>query len=278
MPVLASYTLGTGPRPTILLHGFLGSGKNLRTLAQRWSQADPTRTFLVPDLPAHGSSPPPAGEINLGAPPAREINLGAPVAREINLGDLAAPVLETAVARGMAGVTMVGHSVGGRVALAALRDSPRLVERVVLLDIAPGPIDDARSESRRVLDLLLGAPAEAADRRELRQFFVDEGMSGALADWLMMNVMREGDRYRWRFDRRLLDKLHTAVSGEDLWGVIEVASGRVSCARGGRSRYVSEEDVRRMESLGCRVHTIPDAGHYVHVDALDALVAWLSQL
>src|SRR4051794_18842788 len=58
MSRLASYRLGGGDHPTVLLHGFLGSGKNLRTLAQRWSERDSSRVFVMPDLTGHGASPP----------------------------------------------------------------------------------------------------------------------------------------------------------------------------------------------------------------------------
>ena len=67
----------------------------------------------------------------------------------------------------------MGHSLGGRVALAAARRAPESVTDVTLLDIGPGPLDPATSETRRVLQVLLAAPAEARDRRELRPFFID---------------------------------------------------------------------------------------------------------
>src|SRR4051794_13308410 len=114
---LVSFTVGGGPRSTVLLHGFLGSGKNLRTLAQRWSAASPERTLLLPDLRGHGESP--------------------PLAASADLDSLAADVL-AAAADLPAPLSFVGHSLGGRVALAAARRAPGRVADVVLLDIGPG--------------------------------------------------------------------------------------------------------------------------------------------
>ena len=54
---LATTRIGDGPRPTLLLHGFLGAGRNLASLARVWSQRDPSRTFVLVDLPGHGTSP-----------------------------------------------------------------------------------------------------------------------------------------------------------------------------------------------------------------------------
>src|SRR5262245_24605402 len=45
--ILENIRLGEGEIPTVLLHGFLGSGRNLRSLAAAWSEADPRRRFLL---------------------------------------------------------------------------------------------------------------------------------------------------------------------------------------------------------------------------------------
>jgi esterase len=241
----------------VLLHGFLGAAKNLRSLAQRWAERDPQRLFLVLDLTGHGASPP--------LPP------------DADLTTLATDVRETIAAEGLpAPLSLVGHSFGGRVALGVLRDAPELVRDVVLLDITPGPIDDRLSASRRVLEVLLRAPEEAADRRELRRHLVDGGLSPVLADWLAMNVRVEDGRARWTFDRRALDRLQARISTDDLWPVVESRQVPLRCIRGGRSRYVTDEDARRFELAGCRVDTLADAGHDVHVEAQDALLALLA--
>jgi esterase len=257
MARLASYRIGSGEHPTVLLHGFLGSGKNLRTLAQRWAERDPSRLFLLPDLTGHGASP--------------------ALPTDADIDTLAADVRETIRAEGLAGpVSLVGHSLGGRVALALLRMDPELVRDLVLLDIIPGPIDDRLSASRRALDVLLRAPDEAADRRSLRGFLVEGGLSGGLADWLAMNIRLEDGRARWTFDRRALDRLQARISLDDLWDIVEERRVPMRAVRGGRSAYVRDEDVRRFEEAGVSVDTLPDAGHDVHVEALDALVERLA--
>ena len=58
-------------------------------------------------------------------------------------------------------VTVVGHSFGGRVALAATALFAERLEEVVMLDIAPGPV--SYSESRGALDILLGRPPRCLD-------------------------------------------------------------------------------------------------------------------
>ncbi|PTL81665.1 alpha/beta fold hydrolase [Vitiosangium sp. GDMCC 1.1324] len=257
--ILESFQVGEGQRPTVLLHGFLGTGRNLRSLALAWSQVDKDRRFLLPDLTGHGSSPP--------LPP------GA------TLSTVAGDVLETARAAGLQGpLDLVGHSLGGRVSLAASLRSPGDVARVTLLDITPSPIPSSQSESGKVLEILRAAPASAPDRKTMRAELTGRGLSGPLSDWLIMNLepAPEGG-VRWRFDRESLGEFHGRVNGEDLWAAVTRPGAKVRCIRGGRAHYVTDADLARMESLGCPVVTLPDAGHFVHVDAPDALLRWLTQ-
>lgn len=251
--------MGDGPRAVVLLHGFLGSGKNLRALAQRWLERHPDHRFLLPDLRGHGASPP----LEPGANP----------------DTLADDVLATAASAGLtAPFAIVGHSLGGRVALAAARRDPARLSRVVMLDIGPAPIDPALSESRRVLDVLVRAPDATSDRREMRAFLTGEGLTPGLADWLLMNVHPVEGRYVWRFDRHALDALHDRFNRADLWPVVEARAVPLQCIRGGRSRYVSDADAARLSSLGVVVEDLPEAGHYVHVDAPEALLDHLGSV
>ncbi|HEY0709433.1 MAG TPA: alpha/beta fold hydrolase, partial [Polyangia bacterium] len=151
----------------ILLHGFLGSGRNLRTLGLRLAERVPAARLLLPDLRGHGQSP---GWAGLGDP------------SQVTLASLGADVLATAAAHGFAPpYHFIGQSLGGRVALAAAGQAAAQSARVTLLDIGPGRIDPARSDSRPVLDALLAAPAEAPDRRAMRTALVAGGLSPALS-------------------------------------------------------------------------------------------------
>ncbi|HEX8701466.1 MAG TPA: alpha/beta hydrolase [Myxococcaceae bacterium] len=257
--VLENFQLGDGAVSTVLLHGFLGSGRNLRTLATSWCEAARHRRFLVPDLTGHGTSP--------------ALPLSA------DLSTLARDVVETARAVGFTRpLELVGHSLGGRVALAASLAFPLDVASVTLLDITPGPVPVDLSESGMVLNVLLQAPDTAPSRRDMRSELTKQGLSEALADWLVMNLtpLPEGG-VRWRFDREALQELHGRVNQTDLWSAVERPGAKVRCIRGGRARYVTDADAQRMEAAGCPVATLPGVGHFVHVEALQPLLQWLLQ-
>jgi esterase len=183
-------------------------------------------------------------------------------------------VIETARGQGLQGpLQIVGHSLGGRVGLAASLAAPDDVASVALLDITPSRITSETSESGRVLEILRAAPAAAPDRRRMRAALIEGGLSPALADWLTMNVVEEGGSYRWRFDREALARVHERVNAEDLWEAVERPAGHViRCIRGGGSVYVPAADVERMRRAGCHVDTLEGSGHFVHVDALAPLL------
>jgi pimeloyl-ACP methyl ester carboxylesterase len=234
----------------------LGSGKNLASLARRWSERDPSRRFLLPDLLGHGTSP--------ALPPEADLD---------TLADAVGALLQEL--QGPADV--VGHSLGGRVALALLRRAPARLASVTLLDIAPGPTPPA-SDLEPVLDNLLAAPAHAVSREPWRSFLIGRGTSPALADWLLMNVEPDaGGGLRWRIDRQALAGLHRRTRHVDLWPALGGAVP-VHAVRGGLSRFVSDADVARLRQLGVDTHTIAGAGHFVHVDAQVQLLDILSSI
>jgi pimeloyl-ACP methyl ester carboxylesterase len=244
---LAHARHGTGPRALLLLHGFLGSARNVASLARGLAAGDPRWSVVAFDLPGHGGSPP--------LPP------------EADLAALAHAVLDSARALAVpAPYTMVGHSLGGRVALRAGLLEPDVVAHVTLLDISPTGRPPGQ-ETSRLVDALVAAPESAPDREEFRRHFLAAGLDPGAADWLLLNLEREGDRYRWRIDRAALAALHPRITGEDLWAAVEGSRPyTLHCVRAGRSGYVPDADVRRLVAAGCPVATVEGTGHFLHVE------------
>ncbi len=259
--VLAHVRAGAGRRPLVLLHGLLGSARNLATLARHLIELKPDLGVVTFDLTGHGASPP--------LPP------GADAAA------VATDVLASARTLGLTPpLTLVGHSLGGRVALRAALLEPAVIDAVTLLDIPPGRLDDG-SEVGRVLATLLRMPDTFASRGQARARLVAAGLLPDLADWLLLNLEPADEGFRWRVHRRALADLHARVSAEDLWPVVESRRRwALRCVRGGTSGYVSDGDARRLEAAGCPVVTIAGAGHFLHAEqpkaVADAVAGWLA--
>ncbi|HVQ75514.1 MAG TPA: alpha/beta hydrolase [Candidatus Binatia bacterium] len=257
--ILSHRRHGAGPAPVLLLHGFLGSGRNLGGLARRLAAGDPGLSVIALDLTGHGSSPPLPSGANVAPPGADVAPKGA------DLATLAGDVLATADALGLrAPVPIVGHSLGGRVALRAASLAPQRIANVVLLDIGPSGV--LSTETARVVELLLAAPPSGS-RETFRGHFRSGGLDDAVVEWLMLNLVAADGQYRWAIDRAALAALHARTSAEDLWGVVE-GQGllHLTCLRGGRSGYVTDADAARLAAAGRRLVTIEGAGHFLHVE------------
>lgn len=256
--MLANFQIGGGPASLILLHGFLGSGRNLTTLAKRLSEKFPHLTLTVMDLTGHGASP--------------------ALPKDASLTTLAEDVLATAKSLSLPeSFGVIGHSLGGRVALRLSGLSLESVSKVAILDISPAPLHMAQGETQRVTEVLLKAPESAPTREPFRGYLREEGLPDALSNWLLMNLIVVEGEYRWRIERGALAALLQKVNVEDLWqDAAQIAKkGALFCIRGGASSYVSQEDAVRLSQLGAKVETIEGAGHFIHAEALEALLSSL---
>jgi pimeloyl-ACP methyl ester carboxylesterase len=252
--VLAHTRVGVGPRALFLLHGFLGAARNLATLARGLAQRLPDRSVITLDLTGHGDSPP--------LPPRPDVT------------GIARDVLDTARALDTpAPWTLIGHSLGGRVVLHAALLLPTAFAHLTLLDVTPSPRPPGADVSA-IVKALGDAPVVARDRQTFRAWFRQAGLPPAAIDWLLLNLVHEGDTYHWRIDRRSLTALYAEIGAEDLWAAIERSRRpyTVHVIRGGASDHVSDGDAERLRAARCRVDTIDDASHFVHVDRPDELL------
>lgn len=252
-------TRGTGPELTLLVHGFLGSGRNLATLGRQLVEAQPQRTVVLPDLRGHGQSPALGDSATLST-----------LAEDLlALADKLAPAQR---------VHIVGHSLGGRVALTAWHMAPHRVHRCTLLDISPDPVGVLHGNMQRVFERLMGAPAQAESRAAMRTFFGEGHVPGPLTDWILTNFVAQPDgSFAWRIDRAGLAQLHWNEAGVDLWPLLPARAPQLEVLWGGASTFVGEASQQRLRALGAGVHELPGASHFVHVEAADAIVAHLGQ-
>lgn len=239
--MLKQQVIGEGSEPVLFLHGFLGQGRNLRRIAQYFLAPNPDHRAYLIDLPGHGRSDP--------LPP------------EAGLDEVAAMVL--AAIESLPSLRIIGHSLGGRVALAMLGADPDRVSRVDLLDITPGRTHKLPSG---LLATLLDAPEAAETREAMTAFFLAEGVSEALTNWITMNLQRVDDGVRWSFDRQALAAFAARNQQTDLWPVVEEHGDRVHLVYGADSAYVPSPDLARLRGLGVPCLRVPGVGHFLHVE------------
>jgi esterase len=254
----------TPTRYVLFLHGILGSGSNWRSFARRLVAARPTWGAVLVDLRLHGAS-------QQGFTPPHTLAACA--------GDLER--LEARLDRPVAAV--LGHSFGGKVALewAARR---RDLEVAWILDSSPGARPDARGSEAtvRIVRLLETTPARFERRESFVEHVLAHGVDRPTAMWLAMNLRAAPDgSYALRVDLPALRALLDDYFARDEWPVLEDANRETQfhLVVGGRSSVLDAEELAHAERLArdaalrgrIHLHVLPDAGHWVHVDAPDAL-------
>ena len=256
---------GVEPRQwCFFLHGILGTRGNLRSFGRRLTGDFPSWGVVLVDLRMHGESQGFVAPHNL-----------ASSAEDLD-----------ALARALPGPVraILGHSFGGKVALAYLGTHATELSNAFILDSDPGPrLDFHGSEDTvQVVQLLEAMPRSYASRQEFLTRVTDAGHGLPFAQWLSMNLASDDGTYRLRLElpaiRALLDDYFT----RDLWPVLEEGPlpTRVDVVLGGKSQVLDEAAKARLTKLAARrsevhVHTLANAGHWVHVEDPEGLYAIL---
>ena len=243
---------GRAPERWLLfLHGALGRGGNWRSIARRVVDARPSFGAALVDLRAHGASQ--------GMPGPNTIAQAA-----IDLDGVVLP--------GPVG-GVIGHSLGGKIALASL--GRRAVAETWVIDANPGIGMNVHSATREVVGALKAAGEVFASRREFGDRMTELGF-GALAEGLATNLVRNEQSFRLALDLPAIEALIDDYAATDLWPIVErpPPEARVQVVVGRRSGMFSAADRERLAATPARVHEL-DTGHWVHVDDPDGMVRLL---
>jgi pimeloyl-ACP methyl ester carboxylesterase len=235
---LACTERGDGP-PVLLLHGLFGQARNLASLHARLAETHRVAAF---DLRNHGASPHAPG-------------MAYPT--------LAADIAETMQAIGMPTAAVIGHSMGGKAAMRLALDAPRHVARLLVADIAPIRYPGefaAYAAAMRAIPLtpnLTRAQADAA----LVAAIPDPALRGFL-----LQGLQPGPTPGWRIG---LDEIAAALPDILDWPAPHATyAGPTLFLAGARSPYITAAAHPAIRALfpHATIATLPDAGHWLHVD------------
>lgn len=241
---LVADQLGEAGPPVVILHGLMGSARNWSTIAK---QLAATYRVLMPDLRNHGRSP---------------------WAETMNFDEMAGDVAAAIEARGLAPVMLVGHSLGGKVAMRLALTRAELVARLVVVDVAPVLYRHSLAghiEAMRAVDL-----ASVSRRPEVEAELAKTIHDPLMRAFLLQNLVRTPAGYTWRPH---LDAI--AASLPELMGFPASEGlaypGPTLFIVGSRSAYVRPEYRPVIKQLFPKVEyaTIAGAGHQVHADRPD---------
>jgi esterase len=265
--LLHSISLGDSEKTIIILHGLMGSSGNWRTVQETLSE---THRVICLDLPNHGRSP---------------------HAAMFTLQSLAQDVSETMDALGAPQAVIIGHSLGGKVAMrmcsgepvarqtarsAAATTGAGRVRGLVVVDMTPRAFQPMHLFTLRAcqqLDLRRGRSRGALDPALAQSIPLKE-----TRDSLLQNVVRQADgSFAWRMPLHYLIDNYRVVS--DAVHLTEPYRGPTLFVAGEGSPFRVERDAEMMGGWfpAMRLVTIPGGGHLVHTDQPDAFIRTVRQ-
>ena len=237
---------GEGGRALVLLHGLFGRAANFGSVQARLSAG---RRVVALDLRGHG---------------------GSGHASPIDYPTMAGDVADTLRALDAWPCTLLGHSMGGKVAMTLALTQPDAVVRLIVADIAPVTYPShfgAFVAAMQAVPLTPGLTRAAADAA-LRRAIPAERVRA----FLLQN-MRVGAEPAWTCD---LATIAAALPGIEAWpDRAATYVGDTLFLSGGRSDYVTEPSHRVIRGLfpSARFVTLPDVGHWLHAEDPDGFVA-----
>lgn len=238
-------SLGQG-EPLIVLHGLFGTLDNWQTLAKAW--AEDYLVYLV-DLRNHGRSPHVDG-------------LSYPLMAQ----DLSEFMEQNWIHK----AHVLGHSMGGKVAMELALTYPDLVDKLIVVDIAPRPYAPGHDD---VFAALFAIDLQKLESRQEAEAILEKHLDDwGVRQFLLKNLSRtkEGG-FEW--------KMNLPVIYRDYLRILEPPTetesfeGPSLFVRGAASRYVKDEDILRIQELfpHSTLSTVPGAGHWVHADQPEVL-------
>jgi len=236
-----NYTsLGSG-RPLLILHGLLGSRINWLGMGKRLAEG--YAVYLI-DLRNHGLSP---------------------HSDDMSYPHMAADIEKFIRSRGLESPVLMGHSMGGKVAMECALAYPDSADALIVLDIAPKSYPPTHEN---VFTALLRLDVEQISSRK----DADDVLKKAIPDkllrlFLLKNLKRDEEGgFHWQVNIKAL-----ATHYDKIWAGIE--QGRVYkkdtlFIRGGESSLVLDEDMPALKTMfpGVILETIEGAGHWLHTD------------
>ena len=167
-------------------------------------------------------------------------------------------------------VDLIGHSIGGKVAMAVSQQAPERLRKLVVVDIAPRQYAETH---RPLMDALMALNlTQYTTRRAVDVALLTTIPDKGVRQFLLMNLQVAAGTLSWRIN---LPALSENVMNLSQAGINAEQISIPSCfIRGGASDYISAQDETaiRQQFTQCIVTTIPDAGHWVHAAAPDAFL------
>ncbi len=236
---LAFEVFGESSDPAlIILHGFFASSRNWRQIAEKL--ADKRRTFVL-DLRNHGES-------------AHHPIMDYPA--------MAADLLAFMDNQGLQTASLLGHSMGGKVAMWFALNQPERIGKLIVADIAP--VSYQHCFNNLIVALKLLPLSDLTNRKQAEVFLAEAIPDLSFRQFLLQNLVLQDGEYRWRIN---LDYFQQAAAG--IVAFPDTANlapflGKSLFLAGADSDFVKPEQLCELFP-NAQLQYIADAAHWLHV-------------
>ncbi len=243
---------GSG-EPVIVLHGLFGMSDNWMTVARKIGER---YRVIIPDMRNHGRSP---------------------WAESMTYETLVQDVRELLNNLNLTTVRLIGHSMGGKTAMLFSLQYPEMVKQLVVVDMAPKTY--RRPLFKEFIRQLLKIDLKGlSTRKEADERLAQTIKAEPIRQFLLKNLYRDDElRFQWRIHlQSLQDHLDNILRFPD---IRKRSSVSALFLRGDQSDYITDADIPLIKRFfpQSELITIPNATHWLHADAPEALCEALKQ-
>lgn len=225
----------------IILHGLLGTLDNWQTVAKKLSNN--FQVYCI-DQRNHGRSP---------------------HSDEMNYIVMAEDVKAFCQQEQIERAIVIGHSMGGKAGMTLALLYPELVTQLIIVDIAP-IVYDGGHES--ILKAMSEAPIHStSSRNEIELFLKPNIQDFGERQFMLKNLSRKDDNsFYWKCNLNVLMKKYPVLMGFP--ELHKTFNGRCDFIKGEKSDYISNSNWNKCTEYfpNANLHTILDAGHWVHAE------------
>ena len=229
---------GNNPTPLLILHGFFASSRNWRRIAEKLSAA--FHVYAL-DLRNHGLSP------------------HHPL---MDYPTMTADVLRFMDTHRLATAHIMGHSMGGKVAMWLALNHPERMNKLLVVDIAP---KSYRHSFDQTIQALIDLPLDKIHNRKQAEIMLATDIPDLdYRQFLLQNLTLKEGRYHWRIDVEIFMQMAPNIVAFPETHNLEPHQGETLFIAGTGSAYVAPEDTLRLFP-NAKFKTIAKAGHWLHV-------------
>jgi esterase len=255
---------GNGPA-LIILHGLFGSSDNWVTIAKNLADSF---TVYLPDQRNHGQSP--------------HSNIHDYDAMRDDLHELVTGLK-------LRKFFLAGHSMGGKTAISFALKWSEMLNGLMVADISPfvrGDIkNSAYNQHLTILNTMLSVDLNIISTREQAESAIAVNIpSGKVRGFILKNLKRDADNnFMWKINAQaLLNNLDNIMKGIDrgTFQDQQISGFPVIFLKGADSDYLPKDDFRDILRIfpAAEFITVPGAGHWLHADNPDAVIANIRKL